>query len=178
MSKPGPDPTSGSTTSPAAPAEAPHIDPRRERKQLTIFFAGCGFSLISALIARRGVIRRVNWARPTFFRQNHMHPEQKINGALEAMEAFSVATVNVFSWSILLTGGVMWATDTANIDEMRQRLRVRLGLKKEEQQGSQALVGEWLEAAKFWKGSSKKEIPKDVESSDVSSSSKGNKPES
>jgi hypothetical protein len=141
----------------AAP-ETPVSSSERERKQFTIFLAGCGFTLYSALITRRAVARRMRWARPTYFQHNNMHPEQKINGALEALEALSVATVNVFSWSITFVGGMMWATDTSNIQEIRDRLRVRLGLNEEEQKGSQAVVGEWIDAAKVWKrGKSPKE---------------------
>lgn len=66
------------------------------------------------------------------------------------MEALSVATVNVFSWGIFFAGGVMWASDTSGIDEIRQRLRVRLGLSEQEQKDSQEVVGEWIEAAKPW----------------------------
>lgn len=80
-----------------------------------------------------------------------MHPETPIDGGLEALEAMSVATVNVFSWSILLAGGMMWATDTASVQEVRDRLRVRLGVSEEEQKGGQEVVGEWIEAAKVWK---------------------------
>lgn len=78
------------------------------------------------------------------------HPEQQINGGLEALEALTVATVNVFSWSIAFTGGAFWALNLSSIEEMRQRLRVRLGLTEEEQKGSQGVVGEWIEAAKPW----------------------------
>lgn len=124
---------------------------RRQRKQLTVYLAGVSFTLFSALIARRAVTRRINWARPTYFRHNNMHPETPIDGGLEALEAMSVATVNVFSWSILLAGGMMWATDTASVQEVRDRLRVRLGVSEEEQKGGQEVVGEWIEAAKVWK---------------------------
>jgi hypothetical protein len=79
-----------------------------------------------------------------------MHPEQPINLRLEAMEAITVATVNVFSWVIMLGGGILWATDTSGLAEMRSKLRLRLGLTEEEQKESQAVVGEYIEAVKPW----------------------------
>jgi hypothetical protein len=151
-----PDPSQSShvpreTTIKAAVPETTALSRDRERKQVTIFLAGCGFTLFSALITRRAVARRIRWARPTYFQQNNMHPEQKIDGGLEALEALSVATVNVFSWSIVFVGGMMWATDTSSIQEIRDRSRVRIGLSEDEQKGSQAMVGEWIDAAKVWK---------------------------
>jgi hypothetical protein len=179
-SGPTPADTTANTAANSALPENTLIDPRRERKQFTIFLAGCGFSLLSAMITRRAVVRRMNWAKPTYFRQNNMHPEQKVDASLEAMEALSVATVNVFSWGIFFVGGAMWATDTSGINEVRTKLRVRLGLKEEEQKGSQKQVGEWLEAAKFWKsGKGQIEEPKDPkspESPESSSNSSSNEP--
>lgn len=132
----------------------------RSRKQFSIFFAGSCFTIMSAVITRRAVNRRLRWAKPTYFRTNQMHPEQQINIRLEAMEAISVATVNVFSWAIMLGGGVLWATDTSGLGEMRSKLRVRLGLSEDEQKDSQTVVGEYIEAVKPWnafKSSKRKE---------------------
>lgn len=137
-------------------------DPKsRFRKQLNILFAGAGFVLLSARITRRAVNRRVRWAKPTYFRPNMQHPEQKINGTLEAMEALSVATVNVFSWSFFLIGGAMLASDTSNLEEIRGRLRLR-GVTEEEQKDSHQLLGEWIDAAKPW-NAFKKEQPETLE---------------
>jgi hypothetical protein len=144
------------------------VDPKRERKQLSILAAGCGFAILSGLITRRAVLRRIKWAKPTYFRQNDGHPEHKFDAGLEAFEAFSVATVNVFSWSLVIAGGTMWATDTSGIHEAREKLRVRLGMNENEQKGSQAIVGQWLEAAKFWKTSKPLVEPAAIESAQPS----------
>jgi hypothetical protein len=147
-------PPASPTTPPLEAATIPSqhtIDPHRERKQLSILAAGCGFAILSGLITRRAVLRRVNWAKPTYFRQNDGHPDHKFDSGLEALEALSVATVNVFSWTIVIAGGTMWATDTSGVQEARDKLRVKLGLNENEQKGSQAIVGRWIQAAKFWK---------------------------
>jgi hypothetical protein len=119
----------------------------RTKKQLKIVLGGVYFVVISTLVTRRAVARRIKWAKPTYFRQNMHHPEQEFNSALEAAEAFAVASVNVFSWGIFFTGGAMWATDTSGIEEVRQRLRVRLNLSEDDQKGSQQIVKSWLKAA-------------------------------
>jgi hypothetical protein len=106
--------------------------------------------LLSSLITRRAIQRRIQWAKPTFFRQNDQHPEQKVDGGLEAIKAFGMATVNVFSWSIMFTGGVLWATNTSGLEEIRARLKVGLGLTEAERKDSQEIVGEWIKAAKPW----------------------------
>lgn len=62
-----------------------------------------------------------------------------------------MATVNVFSWGIFWAGGLLWAFDISGVQEMRDRLRVRLGLSSDEQKGGQQIVGQWIEAAKPWK---------------------------
>src|ERR1700712_3963780 len=135
----------------------------RSRKQFSIFLAGSYFCLISSVITRRAVTRRIQWAKPTFFRTNQQHPEQKIDGGLEALEAITVATVNVFSWGIMFFGGVLWATDTSGIEEMRSKLRLRLRLSEEEQKGSQEVVHEWVEAAKPWNAFKSQKKPETVD---------------
>jgi hypothetical protein len=123
-----------------------YISPRTQ-KQLKIVLGGVYFVVLSTMVTRRAVARRMKWAKPTYFRQNMHHPEQEFNSGLEAAEAFSVATINVFGWGIFFTGGTMWATDTSGLDEVRQRLRVRLNLTEDDQKGSQQIVQSWLKAA-------------------------------
>jgi hypothetical protein len=110
--------------------------------------AGTAFVTISSIITRRAVYRRLQWSKPTFFQQNTGHPEQKINGSLEALEALSVATVNLFSWTLFYAGGLLWAFDIGSLEEMRSKLRVRLGITEIEQKDSQEIVGAWVKAAK------------------------------
>jgi hypothetical protein len=157
MSKPesppsGPPVTPQSSTTSPAPQndDDPSVRLRRQKKQFSVMIAGTAFIVMSTIITRRGVARRIRWAKPTYFRQNMHHPEQKFDGGLEALEALSVATVNVFSWSIFYAGGMLWALDIASLEEMRSKLRVRLGLSEEEQKGSQSVVRSWMQAANPW----------------------------
>ncbi|KAF2674886.1 hypothetical protein BT63DRAFT_22889 [Microthyrium microscopicum] len=145
------DENGGQAIDPKAQADVDANSPAaRSKKQMRTMIAGAYFVIISAFITRRAIRRRIKWAKPTYFRQNMHHPEEKFDGGLEAVEAFSVATVNVFSWGIFFTGGWMWATNTSGLEEMRQRLRLKLNLSEDDQRGSQNVVRSWIEAAKPW----------------------------
>lgn len=118
----------------------------RTKKQLKIVLGGVYFVVISTLVTRRAVARRVKWAKPTYFRQNMHHPEQQFNHGFEAAEALAVATINVFSWGIFYTGGALYATDTSGFAELKEKLRVK-GLSEEDREGAQQIVRGWMKAA-------------------------------
>lgn len=142
-----------STSSPARHAESDDssIFSRRSRKQFSLVLAGTTFVFLSTAITRRAVVRRINWARPLYFHPNNQPTNKKINGGLEALEALSVATVTAISWTVMLTGGLFWALDISSLNELRTRVRGRLGLTEVEQKESQAAVQEIIDAAKPWK---------------------------
>jgi hypothetical protein len=125
---------------------------RRSRRQLTLFLAGASFSLLSATITRRAVLRRTRWARPLYFHSNQAPPppERQVNGALEALEALGVATVTAVSWTAMLTGGLLWALDVDGLVELRTRVRARLGLDEGVQDEAQREVDAFVEAVKPW----------------------------
>ncbi|KAH9222942.1 hypothetical protein DL95DRAFT_379837 [Leptodontidium sp. 2 PMI_412] len=99
---------------------------QRSRRQLGLFAAGAGFFLLSSAITRRSIVRRKLMSVPKFYHHsNYANPN--INGALEAAEALTIATLNVFSVGIMATGGFIWAFDIATVDEMKKKVRVNLG---------------------------------------------------
>ena len=52
-----------------------------------------------------------------------------VNGRLDAYEALSIATINVISFAVMMTGGTLWAFDISSMDELRQKVsRKRLEL--------------------------------------------------
>lgn len=52
-----------------------------------------------------------------------------VNARLDAYEALSIATINVISFAVMLTGGTLWAFDISSMDELRQKVsRKRLEL--------------------------------------------------
>jgi hypothetical protein len=83
--------------------------------------------LLSSLVTRRAVVRRYRSIRPQFFHPSNEAPEVTFNGPLEALEALSVASINVFSFSVLMTGGMFWAFDISSVREWRDRTRKKLG---------------------------------------------------
>ena len=50
------------------------------------------------------------------------------SGPLEAVEALSIASINVFSWAIFLVGGGLWAFDISGFEEFRSRMRRGMGI--------------------------------------------------
>ncbi|PMD39211.1 hypothetical protein L207DRAFT_584596 [Hyaloscypha variabilis F] len=113
-----------SSTTPAA--ESAFFSPRSQR-QLGLFAAGVGFFALSTAITRRSIVRRYKATVPKFYQPSN-RPSGNINGAMEAFEALNIATVNVFSVGIMVTGGLLWAFDIASLDDMRSKVRTNLGV--------------------------------------------------
>jgi hypothetical protein len=47
---------------------------------------------------------------------------------MEAFEALNIATVNVFSVGMMVTGGMLWAFDISSLEDMRSKVRTNLGV--------------------------------------------------
>jgi hypothetical protein len=156
--------TANRTTAPP-PDEDNGFFSKRSRRQLGFFLAGASFSLLSATITRRAVLRRTRWARPLYFYSNQAPPppERQVNGALEALEALGVATVTAVSWTAMLTGGLLWALDVNGLVELRGRVRGRLGLEDGVQDEAQREVDAFVGAVKPW-GKKKAAAPAPAES--------------
>ena len=109
---------------PLEPQQA--TDPRRAIRQLGLFFAGATFLTMSTLITRRAVARKMNQALPKLFQPSHRAPMAKNEGGegqLIAVEALGLATLNVFSFAIMATGGLAWAFDVSSVEDVRRRAR-------------------------------------------------------
>ena len=134
--------------SPPAEDDGWSITSSRSRHQLGLFSAGSAFVVLSSLITRRAVLRRYQLPRPAFFHPSNMPPIAPISGALEALDALGIATVNVFSYGIMFGGGLMWAFNISTLAELKNRIKMPLDLKSEEP-GNEADggTGTWLAAA-------------------------------
>jgi hypothetical protein len=68
------------------------------------------------------------------------------SGPILAIEALTVATMNVISWGIMAVGGALWYFDIASIDDLRRGIRGGLGVdgtgRTEEE--AEEEVEEWL----------------------------------
>lgn len=71
----------------------------------------------------------------------------EIDGSIEALEALSVASINVASISLMLTGGLMWALDISTMDDMRQKYHAKMGsLAEEKNPEDEKQMEEWVAA--------------------------------
>jgi hypothetical protein len=120
----------------------------RSKRQLKLWAGGAAFMFLSAFITRRAIDRRYRAIRPKFFHTSHDSPPVTFNGPLEALEALSISTINVFSFGMMMVGGTCWAFDIASVQELRERTRKRLGyeeaIAKEQSAGGGVMEQEWI----------------------------------
>jgi hypothetical protein len=80
---------------------------------------------------------------PRFYSPNTQVRE--VDGGMEALEALSIATINVFSLSMMATGGLLWAFDISNVDDMRRKVRKNMGLEGGQPDSeAEKEIEEWL----------------------------------
>ncbi|TVY43695.1 hypothetical protein LOCC1_G004786 [Lachnellula occidentalis] len=129
-SQPAPAPAPPATTTaqiPATPDSRSSFFSQRSRRQLGLFFAGAGFFAVTTAITRRSLVRRYKATIPRFYQPNN-RPGFEVNGAFEAFEALNIATINVLSVSMMVGGGLLWALDISSLDDMRQKVRINMGV--------------------------------------------------
>lgn len=63
---------------------------------------------------------------------------------MDAIEALNIATINVASLAIMITGGLMWGFDISGVEELRVRLREGLGLAGDGERNAEEEFEEWL----------------------------------
>lgn len=134
------------------PQYTPEDQFRRSAKQLGLFAAGAGFLTLSTLITRRAVARRMAQSAPSLFQPSHHGPgipprgqKDKGDDAFVAAEALGLATLNVFSFGVMMTGGFMWAFDISNIEDLRRKARASLyGVNGVVDDAAEQQVEEWI----------------------------------
>jgi hypothetical protein len=96
----------------------------RTLRQLSLFAAGGVFLGLSTLVTRRAIARKYIAGIPKFYNQsNHAAPKIDGDGGFVAVEALSLATLNVMGFGILFTGGLAYAFDVASVDDLRAMAR-------------------------------------------------------
>lgn len=134
------------------PEPSPQDQFRRSAKQLGLFFAGAGFLTASTLISRRAVARKMVDSIPKFYQPSHHGPRpppraqaEKGEDQLVAVEALGLATLNVFSFGVMLTGGLMFAFDISNLEDLRRKARRKLyGTNGAVDKAAEEEVEEWI----------------------------------
>ena len=78
-----------------------------------------------------------------------MPPVTPISGALEALDALGIATLNVFSYWVMFGGGLLWAFNISTLAELRNRVKMSLDLDSGAETGHKLEDGAetWLAAA-------------------------------
>ncbi|RDW86278.1 uncharacterized protein DSM5745_02920 [Aspergillus mulundensis] len=90
-----------------------------------LFFGGALFFAFSLLTTRRALTRRFNASIPPYYTSSVYH-RPEVNGGMEAFEALHLATINVLSFGMMGTGGVLWAMGINSLDDMRRYVKTRM----------------------------------------------------
>ncbi|ODA78570.1 hypothetical protein RJ55_05952 [Drechmeria coniospora] len=123
--------TSVASTTSATSSTASYSPATRRLHQLGLFFAGASFLAASIAVARRSVIRRKIEALPAFHTSNRLafkpgHGDDGADRVLLASHALGLATLNVMSFGVMLTGGIAWGWDLCSVAELRERTQAAL----------------------------------------------------
>ncbi|KAF4512740.1 hypothetical protein G6O67_000085 [Ophiocordyceps sinensis] len=100
----------------------------RQLRQMGLFVAGATFLAASVAVSRRSVMRRRLESLPAFHTSNR-HASAFDGGSDRiglATQALGLATLNVMSFGVLLTGGIGWGFDLCSVDELRQRTQAAI----------------------------------------------------
>ncbi|KAK7529431.1 hypothetical protein IWX46DRAFT_617222 [Phyllosticta citricarpa] len=114
---------------------------RRSLRQLGLFCAGATFMTVTQLVTRRARVRRYIACKPKFYQPN-TQPYTQANGAIEAFEALNLATLSVVSAAMMFTGGAMWAMDVSSVEDLRAKVRHRVGTGDTQQSDEE--IEEWI----------------------------------
>ncbi|KAI1819942.1 hypothetical protein F4861DRAFT_96634 [Xylaria intraflava] len=123
----------------------PSIVSQRALKQFGLFMGGACFMSLSVLITRRSIARKARITMPKFYTQSN-RPVNKLNsdGSRIALEALNLATLNVLGFAIMMTGGVSWAFDISNIEDLRRMTRKHIGPGGRTDEEAEREVQEWI----------------------------------
>ncbi|OJJ84323.1 uncharacterized protein ASPGLDRAFT_47192 [Aspergillus glaucus CBS 516.65] len=122
--KPNDQQPSTTTTPPQNQPEnqQPQKDSQFPQRPLKLLLAGTTFLTLSLYLTRRALrARRLTSIPPYYTSSTYHHPP--VNGALDAFEAFNLATINVVSFAMVGTGGVMWKLGVNDVEDARRITR-------------------------------------------------------
>ncbi|ODH49153.1 hypothetical protein GX48_04771 [Paracoccidioides brasiliensis] len=92
-----------------------------------LLIGGTAFLILSTFITRRTLRRKRLTSLPPTYTSAPYHKPQ-VNGALEALEALNIATINVASVAMIGVGACMYAFDINTMDDLRRKVRGGLGV--------------------------------------------------
>ncbi|KAK5088919.1 hypothetical protein LTR05_003142 [Lithohypha guttulata] len=118
-------------TGDSLPADCAKIQEEGRRRNKLIIAAGLAFFGLSIITTRRSLSRRRIASQAVFFKDaptNNAEQAKNVSGALEAVEALNIATINVLSVAMLATGGTLWYLDINSLADARKMIRGGLGV--------------------------------------------------
>ncbi|KAK5106561.1 hypothetical protein LTS08_000681 [Lithohypha guttulata] len=120
-------PISSGTAAPTGdslPADYAKIQEEGRRRNKLIIAAGLAFFGLSIITTRRSLSRRRIASQAAFFKDaptNNAEQAKNVSGALEAVEALNIATINVLR-------GTLWYLDLNSLADARKMIRGGLGV--------------------------------------------------
>ncbi|GIJ87381.1 hypothetical protein Asppvi_006287 [Aspergillus pseudoviridinutans] len=137
-----PESTPGSTE-PQPQPQLTQLQPPRHLTNLKLLFGGVTFFTLSLLITRRAFTKRVIASTPPYWTSSVYH-RPPANGAGDAFEALSLATLNVCSFAMMATGGVLYALDINGVEDMRRYVKKEMGTGTVRDEETEREVEEWV----------------------------------
>lgn len=127
-----PENTSSETAPPTESAQ-PAQDQQDKRLKRTppppnlkLFVGGVTFFAMSLFVTRRALRKRQMASIPPYYTSATYH-KPEANGALDAFEALTLATMNVFSFGMAGTGAVLYKFDVNSLEDARGAMRRAYG---------------------------------------------------
>lgn len=94
----------------------------QDNTNLKLLVGGMAFFAFSVFITRRAHIKKRIAAIPPFYTSSTYY-QPNFNGAMDSFEALSLATINVFSFGMMTTGGIMCMLNVNSVEDMRRIMR-------------------------------------------------------
>ncbi|KAK2752680.1 hypothetical protein FQN54_008058 [Arachnomyces sp. PD_36] len=110
-----------------SPSPSPPSTQPRLNNSSKLLLAGATFFALSSLITRRSLARKRVATIPPFYTTASYH-RPPVNGAIEALEALNIATINVLSGAMLTVGAGMYGFGIETLEDMRRAVRGGLGI--------------------------------------------------
>lgn len=122
---PSPTQLSQSVPSPSESSQLAQQSTAHSNRNLKLFLGGIAFFSLSVWVTRRASIKKRLDCIPPFY-SSSLYFQPKVNGAGEAFEALSLASLNVFSFGMMTTGAALYALDINGLDDARRFMRVAM----------------------------------------------------
>ena len=110
------------TTQPTPTQQEKRLKRNPPPPNLKLLVGGVTFFAMSLFVTRRALRKRLIASIPPYYTSATYH-KPEANGALDAFEALTLATMNVFSFGMASTGAVMYKFDVNSLEDARGVMR-------------------------------------------------------